>query len=494
MTRLGQPMLDAKRSAQPVKLVLAAGLLSLVEQPISELAAVVPAEYWSTIVSIRILQLRPEQMEDSEMVDQFNGARPQTWVAIDIAKQFHAVLIETPDGRLQRFRMASTASEHDRLVTLLSSLPAPCRIGFEPTGNFHRTLAWRLRKAGFDVVMVSSVAAARYREARFNSWDKNDPKDARVILEMLKQGLTQVYHDPLQAGCLDLQELSKTYHQVTLARKRLADSLLNHYLPLYFPEMARYWEATRAEWFVAFLQRFPTPAAILRLSETEFVQTAAPLLGRKVGKQGKLLEMYALARHSTALPVPENSLAVQTFQRQLEHLAHVAALRKSLEQQARVLLGDRWEFRCLCSLPGVATILALIILAETGDIRRFGHHRQFLKYCGLDLAKAQSGQSRGRERLSKRGNARLRYAFWMAALVAVRMTENSFRDKYERYIAGAPNDADRRRMALTAVAAKMARVAYGLLKTQTLYQGYFEHALPGGSTPLVRAVEAEMTS
>jgi hypothetical protein len=27
--------------------------------------------------------------------------------------------------------------------------------------------------------------------------------------------------------------------QVTLARKRLADSLLNQYLPLYFPEMAR---------------------------------------------------------------------------------------------------------------------------------------------------------------------------------------------------------------------------------------------------------------
>lgn len=45
--------------------------------------------------------------------------------------------------------------------------------------------------------------------------------------------------------CHDLQELSKTYHQVALARKRLADTLLNHYLSLYFPEVARYWEATR---------------------------------------------------------------------------------------------------------------------------------------------------------------------------------------------------------------------------------------------------------
>lgn len=213
-----------------------------------------------------------------------------------------------------------------------------------------------------------------------------------------------------------------------------------------------------------------------------------------MNKTSKLLEIYGLAQQSTALPVSEHSLAVQTFRQQLAHMAHVTALRKSLEQQAWVILQDRWEFLCLSSLPGVATILALIILAEVGDIDRFPHHRQFLKYCGLDLAKSQSGQSKGKERLSKRGNARLRYAFWMAALVAVRMTENSFRDKYERYIRLTPNDLDRKRMALTAVAAKMARVAYGLLKTRTLYQGYFEQALLGGSTPLAQAVEATMTS
>ena len=93
---------------------------------------------------------------------------------------------------------------------------------------------------GFSVVSVSSVAGARYREAMFNSWDKNDLKDATVILlHLLKQGLVQHYHDPLLAGDHDLQELAKTYHQVVRARKRLADSLLNHYLPLYLPEMGR---------------------------------------------------------------------------------------------------------------------------------------------------------------------------------------------------------------------------------------------------------------
>ena len=40
----------------------------------------------------------------------------------------------------------------------------------------------------------------------FNSYgDKNDPGDAAVILEMLKQGRVQIYVDPLIAGHHDLQ-------------------------------------------------------------------------------------------------------------------------------------------------------------------------------------------------------------------------------------------------------------------------------------------------
>jgi hypothetical protein len=47
---------------------------------------------------------------------------------------------------------------------------------------------YRLGMAGFDVKLVSSVALARTREALHNSWDKNDPKDAQVILHMLQIG------------------------------------------------------------------------------------------------------------------------------------------------------------------------------------------------------------------------------------------------------------------------------------------------------------------
>ena len=119
-----------------------------------------------------------------------NDAAPvATWVGIDIAKHTHAVLVETPDGRHQRFQMNSTREGYQRLVDLLHSVPTPVCVAVEPTGDCHRTLAYRLLTEGFDVCLVSSVAGARYREALINSWDKNDPKGAAVILGLLKQGI-----------------------------------------------------------------------------------------------------------------------------------------------------------------------------------------------------------------------------------------------------------------------------------------------------------------
>jgi len=82
----------------------------------------------------------------------------------------------------------------------------------------------------------------------------------------------------------------------------------------------------------------------------------------------------------------------------------------------------------------------------------------------------------------------------MAGTVAVRMRENSFRDKYQRYIKSDPTDPDLKRKALTAVMAKMARVSYAIVKKEVPYRAYFEAAVPSGSIPLKRAVGAKRTS
>ncbi len=102
-----------------------------------------------------------------------------------------------------------------------------------------------------------------------------------------------------------------------------------------------------------------------------------------------------------------------------------------VEANAHAVLAANADYRRLRQIPGVGLIIAMTILAEAGDLRRFHHHRQFLKFCGLDLATHQSGQFRGQTKLSKFGNARLRRAFWVAVQVSIRQRDNSFAELLE---------------------------------------------------------------
>jgi len=114
------------------------------------------------------------------------------------------------------------------------------RIGFEATGNYHRPLAHFLHTEGFHLELIPSLAVARTREAMHNSWDKNDPKDAQVLLHLLAQVITQHFHDPIVHHIHDVQELSLTYAQVSFEKTRTQHRLLTHFLALYFPEIERH--------------------------------------------------------------------------------------------------------------------------------------------------------------------------------------------------------------------------------------------------------------
>ena len=408
-------------------------------------------------------------------------------VAIDIAKARNDVLIEiTGQKRRRRMVVQNTRAEHDRFIDLLRSFERPVVAGFEATGNYHRAVAWRLLDAGFETRLISSMALARTREAIHNGWDKNDPKDAQVILHMLRTGLSQYYQDPLAAGISDIQELSKTHEMVSKAKTETLHRILTHYLPLYFPEIERFRQNSRSEWFFAFLEQFPTPASIVALDKEAFVSAAWDVVGRKVSKARLIADIYETARESIALPIPIDSQAVAMFRMVLAEIRSLIRQRDAIEAKAEDLLGGQRDYEALKQVPGIGPINALTILAEAGDLRRFGHHRQFLKFCGLDLSTHQSGAFRGQTKLSKFGNARLRRTLWMAAQVAIRQNENSFREKYERYVAKDRNNADLKRKAFTAVTAKMARVVHAVIKSGNQYRPFFEGSAPSGRTPLCK--------
>ena len=281
---------------------------------------------------------------------------------------------------------------------------------------------------------------------------------------------------------MHLQELANNYHQISLARTRGYHSLVNHQLPLFFPEFERFLNSRHSDWFCRFLLEFPTPGSITALSMKCFMETAWPLVGRKVSKQRLLEDIYQAAQQSIALPIPADDLSIDSYKIQLQRYVELTGHVKTLQQKAEKCLNQNPDYHRLRTIPGIGPVIALVVLAESGDLRRFAHHRQYLKFCGFNLSAAQSGQQKGQYRLSKRGNAKLRSAYWLAATVAIRLRENSFRWKYERYMAKDPTNADLKRKAYTAIAIKMARVAHALIKSGTDYRGYYETGIPGAGT------------
>jgi len=288
-------------------------------------------------------------------------------------------------------------------------------------------------------------------------------------LHLLKEGTTQHYHDPIIHQMNDVQEISNTYHQVSLRKTRLQHSIINHYLTLYFPEAEKYFCSTRAQWFATFFCEFPCPSVITQYTVDQFIEKSSPLLGRKVDKINWIKDLYHTAKNSIGLPVLEETQTIKMFRLVLQEFSDLCQKRKEIEDLSETYLSTNEDYNRLKTLPGIGPIIALTILAEAGNLKRFGHYRQFLKFCGFDLSTKQSGSFRSKSILSKKGNANLRKMFWIAGKVAIRMRENTFRKKYENYIKGDPNNADLKRKATTAVAAKMARVAYSMIKTQTDY-------------------------
>lgn len=341
-------------------------------------------------------------------------------VAIDIAKARHEVLIAIPGKkRRRRLTVLNQRDDFKRLIALLASYGFPVQVAFEATGNYHRAIAYHLAAAGFDMKLVSSVSLARTREALHNSWDKNDPKDAQVILHLMEIGNTQLYYDPLAYGTNDIQELSKTHDIVSKSKTELWHRILAHYLPLYFPEADRFHRSSRGDWFFAFLERYPSPHLISAMDRAAFIAEAWGVVGRKVTKERLLTDIYETAKTSVGLPVGPHSDAVSMFRLVLGEGRGLIAQRNQIEARAVELLQDLPDYQLLTSVPGIGPINALTILAEAGDLRRFTHHRQFLKFCGMDLATIQSGTFRGQTKLSKYGNARLRRTLWMARQVAI---------------------------------------------------------------------------
>ncbi len=134
-----------------------------------------------------------------------------------------------------------------------------------------------------------------------------------------------------------------------------------------------------------------------------------------------------------------------------------------LEQTVRERVKLRAEFSFLKTVPGIGQILALTIMLETGDIRRFPGVGNFASYCRCVGSQRLSNGKRKGKGNTKNGNKYLSWAFIEAANFAVRFSPKT-RSFYQRKKA-----KSHRVVALKAVAHKLCRACYYIMRDRVAF-------------------------
>lgn len=206
-----------------------------------------------------------------------------------------------------------------------------------------------------------------------------------------------------------------------------------------------------------------------------FCQLHRPVLW--IAPPKKIREIKGLSRRLDALidmrsqelarlEAPGNVDAVQDSIRQT--LRSLEAEIAKIEQQLRDRIDKDEDLRgkrdLLLSVDGIGERTADRLLGEIPLLEEFRNAKAVAAYVGLSPREWQSGTLRGRTRISKIGNSRLRGALYWPAIVAMRKNA-SIRSFAQRLIAaGKP-----RMLVITAAMRKLLCLAYAVLRSGRPY-------------------------
>lgn len=220
-----------------------------------------------------------------------------------------------------------------------------------------------------------------------------------------------------------------------------------------------------------------------RLSRTKTDRVDAELIARFCLAQApppwtplppEVRELQALVRRLESLVemrvMEENRLSsgivVDAVRQSVE--AHLSYLKQEIERTEGLIrkqINDhprlKQQSQLLDSIPGIAAATAAQLLSEITDITQYRSARQVAAYAGLVPRERQSGSSvRGRTRLSKIGNARLRHALYFPAITALRCSPF-----FQAWAKGLQERGKSKMSVICAVMRKLIHLAYGVLKT-----------------------------
>jgi transposase len=180
--------------------------------------------------------------------------------------------------------------------------------------------------------------------------------------------------------------------------------------------------------------------------------------------------LHALQATAEASAVVGNDIEV--------NIRHLERRMELLSEQAVTLIGAhealQTAFELLVSIPGIAAHSAVQLLPELLVLSETMTVRQWVAHAGLDPRAHQSGTSVDKPaRISKVGNAHIRRALYMPALVAVQHNAH-VRAFFDKLVARGKTPLQ----AYVAVMRKLLHAIYGMLTTRTTFVAAKFHATP----------------
>jgi transposase len=283
------------------------------------------------------------------------------YVGIDVHRKRSQVAVVAEDGQVQVNRNVPNGVEP--ILKLIGDLPAGTPVAFEAAYGWG-WLVELLEDYGFAPRMVHPLRCKAIASARL----KNDKVDAAILAQLLRADLLpEAWIAPPEVR--QLRALLR--HRVALVR--LGTQLRNRIHAVAadhgFDRPSGYWTGPGRGWLAEL--PLPTVSRQIVADSLAFIDALAPTI------------------------------------EQLDREVHARA-----KADPRV--------KVLTALPGVGEFTALVLLAEIGDITRFGNARRLASWAGLTPTVRGSDLTVRHGHISKQGSPYVRWVLNQAAQTAKR--------------------------------------------------------------------------
>jgi transposase len=392
-------------------------------------------------------------------------------VGIDIAKKTHwARAVDyrgIPVGKALRF-----SNDKEGFELILATIRRICKerelesatVGMEPTGPYWKALAYWLTGQGVQVVGVNTHHTKQAKRLDDNSPTKSDRKDALVIARLVKDG--RYFRPYLPEGVYaELRGASVARIGIT-GRLNAVKNRIVGFLDEYFPEYARVFRCPlKGKASFHLLKVCPFPDDVIRLGEEGVLAEIRKAVRKTVGRK-KAAELAQVAETSVGVRHGLGVARARIVALLSEHELLSTQL-NDVEAEMGRLLGETGYQDLLLGIKGVGVVTAASFLGQVGDPLRFQNARQICRLAGYNLTEDNSGQSRGRTHISKRGRKDLRSLLYRLACVMV--TANTEMRRLYQYLIGRRTNPLARKQALVVISKKAVTVIYQILKTGKAY-------------------------